>query len=118
MDPRELQAAGIHELGWAYGTQIDWKAGAKYWEDQCSVKRRTVGANDKYSRDFVIAGIALDEWVPPKLAESSQWIADGLTAGKTRHPEIFIACWANYWKDQQMYDLLSNNTMDLQITQG
>lgn len=117
-DARALEAAGIHELGWAYGTQIGWNAGAKYWEDQCSVKRRTVKANGQHPRDFVIAGIALDEWVPPKLPASSQWILDGLTEGRKQNPEIFIACWANYWKDEEMYDLLRNNTIDLQITQG
>jgi len=111
LDPRLAESMGKTGLDWVYGLQHPWAKGSRYWRDACSAESRRRGGR------FVSAGIAIDEWVPPKVKNSPQWLAEGLRAGRKANPRVFIAVWITD-PTPPLFDLVRDGTVDLVIVEG
>ena len=111
IDPRLAEATGKTTLDWVYGLQHPWAESAEYWKDACSPEARTKG------KQFISAGIAVDEWVPPELERNPEWLAEGLRAGRRANPDVFIAVWITD-PTAPLFDLVKDGTIDLVIVEG
>jgi len=111
LDPRLAEAMEKTTLDWVYGLQHPWANSSDYWRNACSQAERTKG------KRFVSAGIAVDEWVPPKLKSNPQWLADGLRAGRKANPDIFISVWITD-PTPPLFALVRDETIDLVIVEG
>jgi hypothetical protein len=65
----------------------------------------------------VSAGIALDEWIPPKLPKNEEWLAAGLRTGRKTNPDIFIAVWSTD-PTPPLIEMVKDGTVDLVIVEG
>lgn len=111
LDPRLAEAAGKTTLDWVYGLQHPWAKSSDYWRNACSKVERTKG------KRFVSAGIAVDEWVPPKLKDNPRWLAEGLRAGRKANPDIFISVWITD-PTPPLFALVRDETVDLVMVEG
>ena len=111
LDPRLAEATDKTTLDWVYGLQNPWAKSSDYWRNACSIGERTKG------KQFISAGIAVDEWVPPKLERNPQWLAEGLRAGRRENPEIFVAVWITD-PTASLFELVRDGTIDLVIVEG
>ena len=111
LDPRLAEATDKTTLDWVYGLQHPWAKSSDYWQNACSKAERTKG------KRFISAGIAVDEWVPPKRKENPQWLAEGLRAGRKRNPEIFVSVWITD-PTPPLFALVRDETIDLVIVEG
>ena len=111
IDPRLAQATTKTTLDWVYGLQHPWAKSSDYWRNACSKAERTKG------KRFVSAGIAVDEWVPPKLKNNPQWLAEGLRSGRKANPDIFISVWITD-PTPPLFALVRDGTIDLVIVEG
>lgn len=111
IDPRLAEAAGKTTLDWVYGLQHPWAKSSDYWRNACSKAERTKG------KQFVSAGIAVDEWVPPRLKNNPNWLAEGLRAGRQVDPEVFISVWITD-PTPPLFALVRDDTIDLVIVEG
>lgn len=111
LDPRLSEATGKTTLDWVYGLQHPWAKSSDYWQNVCSKSERTKG------KEFVSAGIAVDEWVPPKLKDNPQRLAEGLRAGRKANPDIFISIWITD-PNPPLFSLVRDGTIDLVIVEG
>ncbi len=111
IDPRLSEATGKTTLDWVYDLQHPWAESAEYWQKACSIAER------RKRKQFISAGIAVDEWVPPKLERNPQWLADGLRAGRRTNPDVFIAVWITD-PTPRLFDLVHDGTIDLVIVEG
>lgn len=111
LDPRLSEAMGKTALNWVYGPQHPWATGPDYWQEACSPKERGKRGS------FVSAGIAIDEWVPPKIPEGPKWLAEGLRAGREANPDVFVAVWSTD-PTPPLFELTREGTVDLVIVEG
>jgi hypothetical protein len=111
IDPRLSEATGRTTLDWVYGLQHPWAESSDYWRNACSIAERAKGPQ------FISAGIAVDEWVPPEIERSPEWLAEGLRAGRRANPDVFIAVWITD-PTPPLFDLVRDGTIDLVIVEG
>lgn len=116
LDPRLAEAMGKTALGWVYGLNNPWAKGPEYWRRACGVDARARPIPGTPQR-FVSAGVALDEWVPPKKPQNPAWLRDGLRAGRAANPEIFIAVWTTD-SFEPLFELGRDGTVDLILVEG
>ena len=104
LDPKLATATGRAALRWVYGTNHPHADGPQYWEQECDL-----------AEDW--PGIAVDEWVPSPVQEMEEWVAEGLTAGKQKHSDKFIAVWVTD-PTPTLARLAKAGVVDLVIVQG
>jgi hypothetical protein len=114
LDPRLAELAGKTALAWVYGLQHPYATGSEYWRDACSERARLYPQQDS---KLIGAGIAIDEWVPPKLPMNEPWLAEGLRAGRKENPDVFIALWTTD-PTKTLLELGHDGTLDLIIVEG
>lgn len=116
LDPRLAALAGVAALDWVYGPNHPDAGGPDYWRDACTEAGRTHPRKNA-APGFVSAGIAIDEWVPPKQPDNVRWMSEGLRAGRRANPEVFIAAWSTD-PGPALFDLGRDGTIDLFIVEG
>ena len=116
LDPRLAELAGKTALAWVYGLNHPDAKGPDYWRDACSAADRSWPRKNP-NPQFISAGIALDEWVPPAAAENERWLAAGLREGKRANPDVFIAVWSTD-PTPVLFDLGRDGTVDLMLVEG
>lgn len=114
LDPALCELAGITGLRWVYGTNHPDADGARYWQEECSIAKRTISGN---TAQFLCPGVAIDEWVPPKRPELEEFVAQGLRAAKRADPSLFICVWYTDLRPG-LIDLIDDGTVDLAIIEG
>ncbi len=114
LDPRLAELTGKTTLVWAYGLNYPYEDGANYWREVATEKARSRSSADS---QFIAAGIAVDEWVPPARPDNEQHLAAGLRAAKRADPNLFIAVWLTD-ATPALYELARDGTVDLLIIEG
>ena len=114
LDPRLAELAGKTALDWVYGLNHPDARGPSYWRDSCSATARS---RPREAPRLVSAGIAVDEWVPPRLPDNERWLAEGLRAGRRDDPQVFIAVWTTD-PTPTLIELGRDGTVDLLIVEG
>ena len=114
IDPRLTELAGKTTLDWVYGLNHPYAKGPDYWREVCSTAER---GRPKAAPQFISAGIAVDEWVPPAQPSNERWLAEGLRAGRKANPDVFIAVWSTD-PTPELLELGKDGTVDLMIVEG
>lgn len=114
LDPRLAELAGKTSLDWVYGLNHPYASWPEYWRDACSVESRS---RQSGGSQFVSAGIAIDEWVPPQLPDNVRWLSEGLREGRRANPDVFIAVWVTD-PTAPLIELARDGTVDLVIVEG
>lgn len=116
LDPELTELAGKTALDWAYGLNHPDAKGPDYWQHACSRHGRAHPRKTP-TPQFISAGIALDEWVPPTVPDNERWLAEGLRAGRKENPDVFIAIWSTD-PTPALFELGRDGTVDLFIIEG
>lgn len=114
LDPRLCEAVGKTGLRWVYGTNHPDAKSEQYWIDECAKKTLAIPTDHP---QLISAGVAIDEWVPPKDPAIEAFIADGLREAKRLQPELFIVVWFTDLRPT-LTQLIKDGTVDLGIVQG
>lgn len=110
LDPRLCALAEKTGLRWVYGTNHPWASSPDYWIKECSVETRT-------DDGFTSAGVAIDEWIPPKNPQMEEWISGGLRSARKADPQLFLVVWVTDLREP-LIELLEDEIVDLAIIQG
>ncbi len=114
IDPRLAHLAGKTTLRWVYGTNHPDAGDSVYWEREAVPAGRQGPAEHP---EFIAAGVALDEWVPPQREGIESWIGEGLKAARKADPDLFTAVWYTDLRPA-LTSLIKENTVDLAIIEG
>ena len=114
LDPQLCELAGKTGLRWVYGTNHPDADGPAYWQREAAVRTRSL---PRTAPEWIAAGIAVDEWIPPKRAEVEGFVAEGLRQARRDDPEMFIAVWFTDLRPT-LAELIRDGTVDLAILEG
>ena len=114
LDPRLCELAGKTGLRWVYGTNHPTADSPKYWRDESSA---AVLSTPRDEPEFMAAGVAIDEWIPPARPELETFAAAGLRAARQADPDLFIAVWFTDMRPV-LAELIQDGTVDLAIIEG
>ena len=123
--PQYVESKGKTYLQWAFGTNLKNTTipnpgiRDKYYSDRFLPEKRNWKPAKGFNYPIQIAGPCLDEWIFNKTEpESYQWIRDGLHAGRSKHPDTFVAIWAVDMKKPQLAQTIGEDSSDLLLVEG
>lgn len=122
--PQFVEEQGKAYLPWAFGTNINNTnlyqphRQSKYWEERCTTAR-TWGPVAGFNYSLTTAGPGLDEWIGNSTyPDVYDWIQDGLAAGRTLSPDVFVGIWTVHTPAPQIYEMPADDTVDLIMVEG